>query len=335
MVSLSNAALEGRNAPARPRVPAIDVARGVAVAAMVVYHFAWDLSELRLIAAEVTLEPGWRFFARAIAASFLLLVGLGLALAHPDRIRWRPFLLRLLTVAGAALMITGATLLAFPDSYIFFGILHAVALSSLLAVPLTQAPWWAAAGVALLIWAVPALAGGGVFELPGLAFLGLASHAPITNDWVPVFPWTGFVFAGLALGKLVRGQLERRAAPIRSKLGRALAWAGRHSLVIYLVHQPLLFGALYGIVQVTGPNLAAVAERVERSCPVSYVQTGIAEPVARDTCACTVAEMKSAGIWTDFLAERLAPEARFRVIAIARSCLARSGARPAEGGAAP
>ncbi|NNM74313.1 heparan-alpha-glucosaminide N-acetyltransferase [Enterovirga aerilata] len=327
MVSLSNAALKGGASPARGRIGAIDIARGVAVAAMVVYHFAWDLSELRLIATEVTAEPGWRFFARAIAASFLLLAGLGLALAHPGRIRWRAFALRLATVAGAALIITGATFLAFPDSYIFFGILHAIALSSLLAVPFTQAPAWVAAALAVLIGAAPLVLRGGVFEHPALAFLGLASRPPITNDWVPLLPWAAFVFAGVALGKLLEGWLKAQTGRLRSRAGRAFAWAGRHSLVIYLLHQPLLFGALYGLVQVTGPNLAAVAKRVERGCPASYLAAGFAEPVARATCSCTVDKLRRAGIWSDFLRERLSEGQRAELAGIARACLARS--RPA------
>ncbi len=323
MVSLSNAALEGRPAPIPSRVAAIDIARGIAVAAMVVYHFGWDLSELRFIATEVTAEPGWRFFSRVIAASFLLLVGIGLALAHPERIRWRAFLRRLATVAGASLLITAATYLAFPQSYIFFGILHAIALSSLLAVPFTQAPAWVSASIAVPIWAAPLLLGGGIFELPQLAFLGLASRPPITNDWVPVFPWAGFVFAGLALGTAFRGRLVRAAAPIPSRPGRWLAWAGRHSLIIYLLHQPILFGALYAVAMVTGPNLGAVAARVERSCPASYGSVGIAESVARATCSCTVEELKGVGIWEDFLRERLSPEQRGEVGRIARGCLRR------------
>jgi uncharacterized membrane protein len=323
LVPLSNSALEGGATPPRQRVGALDVARGLAVAAMVSYHFAWDLSELRLIGTEVTAEPGWRLYARAIAASFLLLAGIGLALAHPDRIRPRAFVRRLATVTGAALIITGATLLIFPDSYIFFGILHAIALSSLLALPFTQAPAWAAALAAGLAGAAPLVLGGGVFDTPALAFLGLGSRAPITNDWVPVLPWIAFVFAGVALGKVGRGWLTARTGPPGTRFGRALAWAGRHSLAIYLLHQPLLFGALYGLVQLTGPNLPAVAERVERGCPSSYLQAGIAEPVARATCACTVDGMKEAGIWTDFLRERLGAEGRLHVNALARSCLAR------------
>jgi uncharacterized membrane protein len=325
LIRLSNAALEGGAGSARPRAPAVDIARGIAVAAMVVYHLAWDLSELRLIALDVTAEPGWRFFARAIAASFLFLVGIGLALAHPGRIRWRPFGRRLATVAAASLLITAGTFFAFPESYIFFGILHAITLSSLIALPFTQAPAWVSGGLAILVASAPLVLGGGVFDAPALAFLGLGSRPPITNDWVPLFPWAAFVLAGVALGRVGRDRLAASAAPVRSPVGRALAWAGRHSLAIYLLHQPLLFGALFGIAQLTGPNLAAVAARVERSCPVSYVQAGMPDAAARAVCACTIAGMQAQGLWTDFLRERLAAGQQAELSRIARACKAQVG----------
>jgi hypothetical protein len=103
------------------------------------------------------------------------------------------------------------------------------------------------------------------------------------------------VFAGVALGRAGQGWLETGARPVQSRVGRALAWAGRHSLAIYLLHQPVLFGTSTASSKVAGPNLTAVAERVERDCPGSYLAAGVAEPVARATCACTVEGMKAGG----------------------------------------
>ena len=113
-----------RAASPQNRFDAVDVARGVAIAAMVIYHFSWDLTALQFIATDVTREPGWRLFARSIATSFLILVGIGLVLAHARGLRRGPFLRRLAKVGGAALLITAVTYAAFPQSYIFFGILH-------------------------------------------------------------------------------------------------------------------------------------------------------------------------------------------------------------------
>ncbi len=74
---------------ARRRWDVIDVARGVAILAMIVYHFGWDLSFLKLIETNVLAMPAWRWFARAIAGSFLFLSGIGLVLAHGRTIRWQ------------------------------------------------------------------------------------------------------------------------------------------------------------------------------------------------------------------------------------------------------
>ena len=100
---------------------------------MVVYHTAWDLSFLGLIDTNVIGSPGWSLFARSIAASFLTLVGVGLVLAHGGGMRWRPFFRRLGTIAGAALAITLATRVVFPETYVTFGILHCIAAASVLA----------------------------------------------------------------------------------------------------------------------------------------------------------------------------------------------------------
>ena len=190
--------------PIRPRWPAIDVARGVAIAAMVVYHFAWDLSFVRLIATDIVGHPAWQLFARTIAASFLVLVGIGLALGHGDGVRWRSHLRRLAVITGAALAITLVTRFAFPDEYIFFGILHCIALSSLLALPFLHAPTAVLAVGAAFCFAAPVLFTAPALDEPYLDWLGLGSSAPVTNDYVPVFPWFGWVLVGLATARVIR-----------------------------------------------------------------------------------------------------------------------------------
>ncbi len=93
-------------AAASQRWDAIDVARGLAIVAMIVYHFSWDLSFLQLIATNILQVPAWRWFARGIAGSFLILAGFGLTLAHAQGFHRVPFLRRLMKVGGAALAVT-------------------------------------------------------------------------------------------------------------------------------------------------------------------------------------------------------------------------------------
>ena len=85
-----------------PRIPLIDQARGVALIAMAIYHFTWDLGFFGYIEPETAATGGWRIFARVIAGSFLFLVGFSLVLGHQQGFRPRPFFIRLGKIALAA-----------------------------------------------------------------------------------------------------------------------------------------------------------------------------------------------------------------------------------------
>jgi uncharacterized membrane protein len=83
-----------------------------------------------------------------------------------------------------------------------------------------------------------------LFDLPWLNWVGMMTHKPATEDYVPLFPWLGVVLIGVAVGHLL---LERGRAWLAAADSQApgwLAWLGRHSLVIYLVHQPVIMGLL-------------------------------------------------------------------------------------------
>ena len=300
------------------RWDAIDVARGAAIVAMISYHFAWDLSFLQLAPIRVVGDPGWNAFARGIAGSFLALAGLGLSLAHAQGFRRRAFLSRLAKVGGAALAVTLATFLAFPDSYVFFGILHAIAVCSILALPFLKAPIWVVAATAVLCFAAPRLLTAPAFDHPVLDWLGLGSRDPVTNDYVPVFPWFGPVLIGLAIGRTV---LRRRTAPsvarwrAESSAAQLLAWAGRKSLLIYLIHQPVLLAALMGVLQFAGPHPEAQARAFLQQCTAECLGTG-SVGFCRATCACVVDRLRESGGF-----RRGASEDQSRISSLAQACL--------------
>jgi uncharacterized membrane protein len=160
-----------------------------------------------------------------------------------------------LQVGGAAALITVATFIATPDAFIFFGILHSIALASVLGLAFLRLPWWVtgAAGLFVLLsrpWLQTPLLDASPFW-----WTGLSAIIPVSNDYVPVFPFFGMVLIGMAAAQLAhaRGWLVRMALVKFDGLpGRFLQFIGRHSLVYYLLHQPVMIGILFAVLKVAG-----------------------------------------------------------------------------------
>jgi uncharacterized membrane protein len=233
-------------APAVPpfRLPLVDLARGVALLAMAVYHFFWDLEFFGLADLGVTENMLWIAFARAIAASFLALVGLGLVLGHTNGVKLKPFLRRLAIIVAAAAAITGLSYFADPDGIIWFGILHCIAVSSVIGLLFLHLPVIVVILAGMACIAAPYVATSPVFNGLGWIWLGLAQDVIPSNDYNPLLPWFGYVLLGIAAARLFPPEKWPFWQP-RSIASRALCFAGRHSLIVYLVHQPLLMGTVW------------------------------------------------------------------------------------------
>ena len=93
----------------RARIAAIDAARGVALAGMVVYHLIWDFAHFGFVAPTAPFAPATRALSHGVASAFLALVGVSLALAHPHGLRRDAFLRRLALIVGAAALVTAAS----------------------------------------------------------------------------------------------------------------------------------------------------------------------------------------------------------------------------------
>mgnify|MGYP003116507037 CR=1 FL=1 len=223
----------------------LDVWRGLAIIGVVIYHFGWDLNFFGFISPAVMFSGPVTIFARALAGSFMFLVGVSLVVANENNVRWRKFLIRLAKLVGAAAAISIITYILFPEGFIYFGILHSIALASVLGLAFLPLP----TGLIFLA-AVAMLAAPFFFDLPAfdtriLAWIGFAANPPVASDFVPVFPWFGVTLAGMGCARLfLSRQMIREAArePAEGALIRALAWIGQRTLPIYLLHQPLLFG---------------------------------------------------------------------------------------------
>ncbi len=305
------------------RLAIVDIARGIALLAMFVYHFAYDLSMFRLIETDIVAEPGWRLFARGIAGTFLAIVGFSLVLATRKGFDGKAYLKRLAMVAGAAALVTLGTWRFMPGDFIFFGILHHVAVASVLALPFLRLPVIAVALAAALAFALSSFVAHPLLDQPWATWLGF-SQAPIhTADFVPVFPWFGCVLSGIVLARLILPRLNGTAlAGWRpgNRATRIAAWGGRHSLLVYLVHQPLFIGALMLSMQViapTSPEERAFRNECQRSCSGPNVP----QEICRMVCACTVDGLKREQLWQKALDNLLSPQESARMTELARGCL--------------
>ena len=231
------------------RLDRIDLLRAAAMLWMTAYHFCFDLNFFGLIREDFYRDPFWTWQRTAIVSLFLFTAGLSQAVAVHQGQTWARFWRRWLQVAGAAVLVTAGSLLVFPKSFIYFGVLHGIAVM-LIVVRLT-AGWgawlWPLGALAIgltsvaptLIQSVPSL---DVLNTPWLNWLGVISRKPVTEDYVPLLPWLGVMWWGVAAGGWA---LRERApwlgsgAPARG--GRkALMLLGRWSLCYYLLHQPVL-----------------------------------------------------------------------------------------------
>jgi uncharacterized membrane protein len=225
------------------RLLLIDALRGVAIAMMVAFHFCFDLSYFGLANFNFYQDSFWLNARTLILSSFLFLVGVSLVLATRSGLVLERYLRRLGYLLAAALLVSAATWWMFAERFVFFGVLHFIALASVLGLVFVRAGWLnLVLGIALIL--VANRYQSPWFDEPGRRWIGLMTHKPPTEDYVPLLPWFGVVllgiFAGPTLRPLARDWQPRSAAPPLDWL----AFAGRHSLLIYLLHQPLLMGAL-------------------------------------------------------------------------------------------
>jgi uncharacterized membrane protein len=222
------------------RLIPLDAARTAALVCMVIFHFTFDLALFGHIPGETMFQPFWYYFARMIAGSFLFLSGVSLWLAHGQGIRWPAFWKRFAKVAGAALLVTIASLWFVPGGTIWFGILHAIAMTSLVGLLALRLPWPVTLAIAAAIFAAAWGPRSPAFNPLWLVWTGLAETRPNMGDYVPLFPWAAPALAGIAFGKAFGVEGWTRSTP--SRLVDRLTFPGRHSLVIYLIHQPILIG---------------------------------------------------------------------------------------------
>jgi uncharacterized membrane protein len=238
--------------PAYRRLWEIDTARGIAVIFMICYHFIFDLAFFGAYAGNMY-SSSWQLVARSIGTTFILVMGISLTLRYhrlEPKLEQKQLFLKYLrrgaVLIGLGIVITVVTYLVVGNGFVIFGILHLLGLSMILAFPFLRSRWASlAAGIAAIVLGFYL---GSIRVLsPWLLWLGVPQLRRHMVDYYPVLPWFGFALLGAFVGfTLYPGGVRRFALPDLSHLApiRALTYLGRHSLLIYLLHQPILFGVL-------------------------------------------------------------------------------------------
>ena len=234
----------------------IDVLRGLAILMMISFHFIFDLNYFGTVQLDISSGFLW-FFARSTASIFLFLVGVSLSLSHSRAIltsayqieggMFFKYLKRGLKIFLLGLLITLATWLFIPQEFIVFGVLHFIGIAIILEYPfLNQKYLNLLLGFIFIITGI--LIAQLTFSTPWLLWLGLQPNGFITVDYFPLLPWLGVVSLGLFTGGIFYKNYQRRfTLPDLSSnvLMKLLSFLGRHSLIIYLIHQPVLISVLY------------------------------------------------------------------------------------------
>ena len=228
------------------RFEEIDLFRGIAILMMVLFHTLFDIRFFGI--APVNVSSGfWRYFAYATATLFLFLVGVSLVVSHARAARHRTgfalakkFLFRGAGIFALGLFVTLATWLYLHEGFILFGILHLIGVSVILSVLFFRY------GKYNILLGLLFIAGGffiGTLQGPvWLLPLGIYPSSFTSVDYTPLIPWFGVVLAGLGVGEfLYSGGVRQFTVPhLPDRIVRPLSFLGRYSLVIYLVHQPVI-----------------------------------------------------------------------------------------------
>ncbi len=241
----------------------IDALRTFAILLMVVYHVGYDVN---FLTPDIDIDPydgAWRAVQVACGSLFVGLVGVSFWVSRERSASrglsgtalWSTHAPRALQVLAGAALVTVATRLALgAEDAVRFGILHLIGLLLLVVLPLVVRfrRWNALLGAAIIFAGVAMEAAS---DVPGALVLGFVPPE-IGVDWYPLLPWGGAALLGLALGSVLypdgnRGHLLRRL-PAGSRLGTLVGGPGRHSLPIYLVHQPILVASIAAVLAIAG-----------------------------------------------------------------------------------
>ena len=247
-----------KNKTAPGRYALLDELRGLDLVSMMLYHACWDLVFLFGVQMNWYAATPGHLWQQSICWVFILLSGFCVPLGHHT-------LRRGATVFGAGVLVTAVTLLFMPEDRVVFGVLtllgSAMLPTGILEPLLQKVPPAAGLVVSAVLFALcysvsSGWVGVGSWKLllpQGLyanyltAFFGFYPEGFFSTDYFPLVPWLFLFWCGYFLHGVVG---RTRMEPLRRSVCAPLGWMGRHSLVLYLLHQPVIFGVLWAIFQI-------------------------------------------------------------------------------------
>lgn len=284
-----------------PRLSFVDAVRGLAILGVALYHLVWDLRFLEFTSFDPFWDPVWLGFAKVLVSTFLALVGVSLVLAHARGVRWSAFWRRFAILVVAAAGVSIATWFLFQSGFVYFGVLHAIALFSLAGVLFLRLPVWAVIVAACVFLFAHFFYQSADFNVRYLSWIGFWTEHPYTQDLVPIFPGFGFTLAGIAGTRIVLalGWVEALARiDFKGFWYRALVWCGRWSLIIYLVHQPLLLAVLYPVDMVLHPEVEQVTPvKFFNQCVATCEQGDNGRNYCESYCGCALDMVERDDLW--------------------------------------
>ena len=221
------------------RIEIIDAARGLSIILMVVYHFFYDLVAFCSFPIHVLYNPLVNSLEVFFASLFILMSGASTQFSRNNLKRAAKILL-------AALIVTVVTRYFDPAAYVRFGILHFLGVSALLYAllrgPADRLVSKIHPALYLILFFIVKYVFSRPYPVPYLWPLGIYTDSFVSTDYFPVFPWIFIYFLGIWFGKaVVAKKLPAWFYELKSPF---FASAGRKTLLIYLLHQPILMGII-------------------------------------------------------------------------------------------
>ena len=234
----------------------VDSLRGLAIVMMVTFHFVFDLDYFGIYSFNIS-SGFWWLFARITAFIFIFLVGVSLSLSYSrttllnnygtEKKLFLKYLKRGLKIFSYGLIITIASWIFIREGFIVFGILHLIGLAIIFEYVFIKRTY-----TNLLLGIIFIAAGiyltGFRFDFYSLLWLGFTPNNFYTVDYFPILPWLGVVSIGLFFGNMLyKNYIRQFKLPDLSnyRLIKASDFLGRHSLLIYFIHQPIIITLLY------------------------------------------------------------------------------------------